>query len=226
MAQVNLTGSRARVNNPAFETIKELVRRYNAGELSDVSEKDLEQISILAAQYGIQFDVASKPIRKGLFDLADTAMLGLLPNKWRPESIGQEWHGESGVDKFAGGVGTLGGLGVGLYGGYGFAKGFREGFAKHYRNPFSGMPDFTQPWRGNIFGRSGGGATSGGGLSGPVSQTSTRYLPFSNNKLALLNKGRDQLLIQANKNYLPWANRVPRTPGMSETVDIFNIGMI
>tara|TARA_R110002020_G_scaffold55591_2_gene154062 strand:- start:9090 stop:9662 length:573 start_codon:yes stop_codon:yes gene_type:complete len=125
MAQVNLTGSRAKTVNPTFETVKELVRRYNAGQLSDVSEKDLEQISILAAQFGLEFDVASKPIRKGLFDLVDTAAFGLIPNRLRPTSIGQEWHGESGIDKFAGGLGTLGGAigtGAALFKGTGLLR--------------------------------------------------------------------------------------------------------
>jgi len=96
------------------DAVVELVRRYNAGELDHLNERDLEKIAILAAQMGIEFDVESKPIRKGLFDLADTAAFGLIPNRFRPTSVGQEFHGESGLDRFAGGVGTvLGAVGTG-----------------------------------------------------------------------------------------------------------------
>ena len=44
-----------------------------------------------------------------LFDLSDTALFGLLPNEWRPRSIGEEIHGEPLLDRTFGNVGTLGG---------------------------------------------------------------------------------------------------------------------
>ena len=188
MAKANLTSRSARVINPTFEKVKELVRRYNAGELSDVSEKDLEQIAILAAQFGIEFDVESKPIRKGLFDLADTATFGLLPNEWRPHSIGQEWHGESGIDKFAGGLGTVGG---GLALGAGVLKGARY-LSPHVKNLYSNVR--------NPFSSGSGGGIGGGPISrtpgvGPYGSTYT-----SGNKLATLNYGRDRILGQAYRN--------------------------
>lgn len=186
-----------RTSSPTFrqrKAVEELVKRYHAGELGNLKEKDLEQIAILAAQFGIEFRPESKPIRKGLFDLADTATFGLLPNKWRPHSIGQEWHGESGIDKFAGGLGTVGG---GLALGAGVLKGARWAAGKMPGMP--NMPDFTQPFRGNIFGRSGGGI-GGGPISrtpgvGPYGSTYT-----SGNKLATLNYGRDKILGQAYRN--------------------------
>lgn len=95
--------------------IKQLVSRFNKGELDYLPNKDKEQIAMLAAQFGEDFDVESKPVRKALFDLIDTAAFGLVPNKWRPESIGEQYHGESGIDKIAGGVGTAAGLVAGLY---------------------------------------------------------------------------------------------------------------
>lgn len=97
------------------QEVQELLRRYNAGTIKLDAER-ADKLAQLAAQHGMEFDVASKPIRKGLFDFADMASLGMLPNKWRPESIGEKYHGESGIDKFAGGFGSLAGLGTGILG--------------------------------------------------------------------------------------------------------------
>lgn len=98
--------------NPRFsqsKAVAELVRRYNKGDLDYLPEKQKEQIAMLAAQMGLNFNVKSKPIRKGLFDLADTALLGLVPNSLRPYSVGEEYFGESKADKFSGTLGMLGG---------------------------------------------------------------------------------------------------------------------
>ena len=75
-----------------------------------LTESQKEEIAKLAYAYGKEFEVESKPISKGLFDLVDTATFGMVPNTWRPKSAGEEYFGESGLDKFAGGVGTVGGL--------------------------------------------------------------------------------------------------------------------
>tara|TARA_R100001594_G_C3931256_1_gene238211 strand:- start:46 stop:654 length:609 start_codon:yes stop_codon:yes gene_type:complete len=116
-----------------FKQIQELVDRFNKGDLDYLPTRDKEQIAMIAAQMGISnFRTKSKPVRKGLFDLADTMAFGMVPNKWRPKSVGEDYHGESGLDKFAGTTGSLLGLGAGLYGGYGFAKGFGQGFTKAY----------------------------------------------------------------------------------------------
>jgi hypothetical protein len=112
------TGLRREMFSPEYQqaaAIKQLVERFNKGDLDYLPNKDKEQIAMIAAQFGEDFDVKSKPVRKALFDLIDTAAFGLVPNKWRPKSIGEEYHGESGVDKFAGGLGTVGGLVAGLY---------------------------------------------------------------------------------------------------------------
>lgn len=98
--------------NPRFsqsKAVAELVRRYNKGDLEYLPEKQKEQIAMLAAQMGLNFNVKSKPIRKGLFDLVDTALLGLVPNSLRPYSVGEEYFGESQADKFSGTLGMLGG---------------------------------------------------------------------------------------------------------------------
>tara|TARA_Y100000401_G_C8253971_1_gene189695 strand:+ start:225 stop:734 length:510 start_codon:yes stop_codon:yes gene_type:complete len=98
--------------NPRFsqsKAVAELVRRYNKGDLEYLPEKQKEQIAMLAAQMGLNFNVKSKPIRKGLFDLVDTALLGLVPNSLRPYSVGEEYFGESQSDKFSGTLGMLAG---------------------------------------------------------------------------------------------------------------------
>ena len=96
-----------------YEIIKELVSRYNKGEIF-LNDQEAEQLATKAYQYGLDFDVQSKGFRKGFFDAADMASFGLIPNEWRPTSPGQALHGEPGFDKFMGGVGTLGGLATGI----------------------------------------------------------------------------------------------------------------
>ena len=87
----------------------ELVNRYNADPRS-FTDQEAEMIAQIAQAIGMPFPRENKPVRKGLFDLADTALLGMLPNEWRPESRGQSAFGETGLDKFGGGVGTVGGV--------------------------------------------------------------------------------------------------------------------
>jgi len=191
----NLTTSKLKQTSLEFEQVKELVNRYHAGELSGLNEKDLEQIAILAAQMGIEFKVKSKPIRKGLFDLADTAAFGLIPNELRPTSIGQEWHGESGIDKFAGGVGTLGGA---VLGGLGVLK-----LAGKAKSMFSKAP----------FGTYGGGnkvAQMNPQRDRLLIDAANRYLP------------RTPGYLPKPPGYLPshLGRKVPSTPGMGEVVNI------
>jgi len=105
MAYYNTSG-----NTTEEMKVRQLVQMYNEGQLSHIDDDKIKQLAKKAYEYGIEFDVESKPISKGLFDLVDTAAFGMVPNSWRPESIGQEYFGESGIDKFAGGVGTVAGL--------------------------------------------------------------------------------------------------------------------
>ena len=110
-----------------FKRVQELTERFNAGDLDYLPKKQLEQIAMLAAQYGTDFKPKSKPVKKALFDFVDMAAFGFVPNKWRPESIGEEYFGESGWDRFAGGVGSLAGLGTGIYGGIRGVQALRGG---------------------------------------------------------------------------------------------------
>jgi hypothetical protein len=107
--------------------VKELVDRFNRGDLDYLPNRDKEKIALLALQHGQDFKPESKPVRKALFDFADTALFGMIPNKWRPESLGEEYFGESKADKFAGGLGTIAGLGTGLGLGYKGVQALRGG---------------------------------------------------------------------------------------------------
>ena len=101
--------------NSEEDYVRELIRRYSEGTI-DLTDDEANQLAAQAYKYGLKFDVESRPLRKGLFDLADTASFGLIPNKWRPKSPGQELYGETFADKVAGGVGTLGGVATGIGG--------------------------------------------------------------------------------------------------------------
>jgi hypothetical protein len=101
--------------NGNFNTMIELLKRYNRGEVR-LSDKQAQALAELAFASKMNFKTKSKPIRKGLFDLVDTAAFGLVPNSWRPHSIGQELHGESGIDRIAGGLGTIAGIPLGMAG--------------------------------------------------------------------------------------------------------------
>ena len=98
-----------------YRLIEELVRRHNAG-LIDLDRDETDKLAQKAYEHGIEFNVEAKPVRKALFDAADMATFGMLPNKWRPYSGGQDLYGERGIDRVAGGLGSLagrvGGVGV------------------------------------------------------------------------------------------------------------------
>tara|TARA_Y100001972_G_scaffold64517_2_gene78767 strand:+ start:2005 stop:2709 length:705 start_codon:yes stop_codon:yes gene_type:complete len=95
-----------------MQVLQELVRRHNAGELN-LPDEQVKQLAKAAASAGLKFNVESKPVRKALFDAADTLALGLIPNELRPRSIGEDVFGESLLDRTAGLAGSVGG-GLGL----------------------------------------------------------------------------------------------------------------
>jgi hypothetical protein len=104
---------------------QELVRRYNDDPRS-FTDTEAEMIATISNQFGMDFQRESRPLAKGAFDFADIASFGLLPNKWRPTARGESVYGETGVDKLAGGIGTVGGL----FGAAGVGRGvFRGGQA-------------------------------------------------------------------------------------------------
>ena len=213
MAITGITQEQLTPQYRQFKIAEELTNRFNSGDLDYLPKKDLEKIAMLAAQHGTDFKPRSKPFRKGLFDFVDTALFGMVPNKWRPTTVGEEYFGESAKDKLAGGIGTVAGLpvfGAGLYKGAQLA-------GKSARN---------------LWGMARGGAKGGGGTSGPINKIGSLNQPRDR---ILIGGGTRQLpnvprqlpnvprQISGTKGYLPnYIN--PTTPGFSQTLDIMKQG--
>ena len=184
--------------------VQQLVDKFNRGDLDYLPNRDKERIAMLAAQYGADFKTPSKPVKKALFDFADTATFGLLPDRWRPTSIGEEYFGESRDDRIAGNVGSLLGL------------------VPSGAIAFKGAKKVRDWWKGSKW--------SPKDMPPGAVQDKTYLLPertaSSQNQMALLNSGRDNLLLRSGRpNLLQLgAGRFPATPGMTETVDTFNLG--
>jgi hypothetical protein len=210
MAGINVSPESFTPQYRQLKAVRELTDRFNRGDLDYLPKKDLENVAMLAAQFGTDLTPKSKPIRKALFDFADSATLGLVPDKWRPTSIGEEYFGESSLDKTWGNIGTAAG----------FAVPFKYGIAA---------------------------------VRGANTLWKTRKGAQAGNKMSDINKGRDTLLLGSGAPRIgppaprlgPPAPRLgpgaPRlqgrpnllqlgspsyasTPGMTETVDIFNLG--
>ena len=104
------------------DLIYELVMDYNNNP-QRYNDEEAETIAVLANAMGQPFERESKALSKGLFDLIDTASFGLVPNDWRPTSRGESVYGETGMEKFEGGLGTLGGIPLGIGGVYKAGRG-------------------------------------------------------------------------------------------------------
>lgn len=92
-----------------WEMAKNLVEDYNK-DPDKFDENQAKKIAQIAFHYEIEFKPKTKAMKKFLFDMADTAVLGLIPNEMRPETVGEDLFGESTGEKFAGGAGTILGL--------------------------------------------------------------------------------------------------------------------
>ena len=95
--------------NPDRGDIMRLLDDYNSNP-DKFTDDQAEKIAQVAKAYGVSFKRENKAGRKLAFDLADTALLGLVPNDWRPTSRGQETFGETGIDRVGGAVGTVAGM--------------------------------------------------------------------------------------------------------------------
>lgn len=102
--------------------VLQLIDNYNRNP-QRYTDEEAELIAMLSKQMGASFKREDKSIRKGLFDLIDTAVLGAIPNTLRPRSRGESVYGETGMERFTSGAGSLLGLAGGLIGGYGAARG-------------------------------------------------------------------------------------------------------
>lgn len=108
--------------NDKRELVISLMRQYEKNP-NQFTDRQAENIAKMAKALGIYFPKESKPFQKLAFDTADTALLGLIPNKWRPVSRGESIFGESEADKWAGRIGT----GLGIVGTGGLALSARGG---------------------------------------------------------------------------------------------------
>ena len=95
--------------NPDRGDIMRLLDDYNSNP-DKFTDDQAEKIAQVAKAYGVDFRRENKAGRKLAFDLADTALLGFVPNEWRPTSRGQETFGETGIDRVGGAVGTVAGM--------------------------------------------------------------------------------------------------------------------
>tara|TARA_R110002051_G_scaffold6824_2_gene32401 strand:- start:5480 stop:6178 length:699 start_codon:yes stop_codon:yes gene_type:complete len=123
-------------NNNRIDVMR-LLDEYNKSP-NKFTDEQAEKIAQVAKAYGVNFKRENKAGRKLVFDLADTALLGMIPNDWRPTSRGQEAFGETAMDRVGGAVGTVAGIagtgGAAWLGrkaiGTGVGKGL--GYAHHY----------------------------------------------------------------------------------------------
>ena len=184
--------------------VQQLVDKFNRGDLDYLPNRDKERIASLAAQYGANFKTPSKPVKKALFDFTDTLTFGLVPNRWRPTSIGEEYFGESREDRIAGNIGSLFGLAGGVST---LLKGAKKG---------KGLWD---TWR------SGSGGSSASSVGNKMAQLN------SGRDTIMLGSGAKRLpspranVLPGRPNLLQLGpGRFPSTPGMTEAVDTFNLG--
>ena len=96
-----------------YDVTMEMLRRHNEGKI-DLTDQEADQLARQAKAMGERFAVESKPLSKGAFDFADMAVFGLIPDKWRPTSQGQDIIGETGLDKASSTIAALGGLATGV----------------------------------------------------------------------------------------------------------------
>tara|TARA_R100000030_G_scaffold30308_1_gene22286 strand:+ start:888 stop:1673 length:786 start_codon:yes stop_codon:yes gene_type:complete len=169
------------------DQIYELIMDYNSNP-QRYNDEEAEVVATLANSMGQPFQRESKALSKGLFDLLDTTTFGLVPNDWRPTSRGESVYGETGLEKFASGLGTLGGVGLGIGGAYQGARGLFNVGKKALNNVKSRM------------GGSGGGA---------VSNVKDRVLSLGSGQGSPLQLGEGQRLLSGQTNRQLRQNRFP-----------------
>jgi len=106
---INYGGHPGNQRQLAMGALRELSRRYEESP-DQFSDNDAEFVARAAFEAGVPFDPETKKTEKFFFDLADTALLGLIPNEWRPERIAEDIYGESQGERFVGDMAGLMGL--------------------------------------------------------------------------------------------------------------------
>ena len=94
----------------------QLINRYHQNPKA-FSEDQAERLALMAFTMNIPFRPETKKLGKFVFELANTATLGLTPNSWRPRRVAEHLYGETEGENIAAGLGTLMGLAVPLGGG-------------------------------------------------------------------------------------------------------------
>ena len=109
------------MNNNPMTMITNLVDQYHANPDS-FTEDQAEKLALIAFETNTPFRPETKKLKKFFFDLADTALLCLIPNELRPKRVGEDLYGESTGENIVGGAGSLLGLATGIGGAYGIGK--------------------------------------------------------------------------------------------------------
>jgi hypothetical protein len=104
------------------DQIMSLIGAYNNDPRS-FSDEEAEMIAMLSSQVGMGFRREKKAVSKGLFNMADIGLLGMLPNELEPWSRGESVYGETVGERIGSGVGTVAGLPFAALSGYGLARG-------------------------------------------------------------------------------------------------------
>jgi hypothetical protein len=94
----------------------QLINQYHQNP-DAFSEDQAERLALMAFTMNIPFRPETKKLSKFVFELANTATLGLTPNSWRPRRVAEHLYGETQGEKIAGGLGTLMGLAIPIGGG-------------------------------------------------------------------------------------------------------------
>jgi len=109
------------MNNNPMTMIANLVDQYHA-EPDSFTEDQAEKLALIAFETNTPFRPQTKKLKKFFFDLADTALLGLIPNEARPKRVGEDLYGESMGEDIAGAAGSLLGLATGATGAFKLGK--------------------------------------------------------------------------------------------------------
>ena len=89
-----------------YQRLSRAVYEYNDNP-KKFTDTEAKQIARVAQILGLPFQPESKALQKFFFDLADTALFGLLPEDQRPVSRGEEVFGETRSEKVVSTVANL-----------------------------------------------------------------------------------------------------------------------
>ena len=185
--------------------INDLIREYN-NDPSRYTDDEAEIVATLARSIGTDFRRENKAGDKALFDLADTAAFGFLPDEWRPVSRGESVYGETANEKTAG----LMGQGLGLVSGGTLAY-------KGGRGLFNVGKDAAGKVKSKIFGKGGASKAS------PVSEVRERTLSLGEGQGVPLQLGEGQRLLSGQTGRQVRQNRFPLNQATGQPMPMTSI---